>query len=663
MPNDSNGSQSTEPGAGPKKRAVPKQPVELIDSHAPSEATEHGEQKKKPLPLLMLTALGVVYGDIGTSPLYALRESFHISHGFDVNPETVLGVVSLITWSLIIVVSIKYLGFVLRADLHGEGGILTLTGLVRKTAPDPNKKYAKILVLLGLFGAALLYGEGIITPAISVLSAVEGLNVTTNIFEPYIIPITIGILIALFSIQGHGTERVGQIFGPITLVWFISLFALGLTQIVKHPAILRAVSPHYGLWFLYHHGWTGFVVLGSVVLVVTGAEALYADLGHFGSRPIRWAWFVVVLPSLLTNYYGQAALIIYDPSCVDNPFFKMIPSEIMYPMVALATAATVIASQALISGSYSLTMQAIRQGFLPRLNVIHTSEHAAGQIYVPSVNWFLMIACIALVLGFQTSSNLAAAYGLAVTGAMVTTTLLLYFIARNKWKWKRVTALSLCTLFMSVDLTFLSANVLKIPSGGWFPLVMGALLFTVMTTWSLGREILGKAMKPMRMALSDLFETFNTDPPNRVAGASVFLSGAPHEAPPALLSNLKHFHVLHQKVILVSVSISDRAYVDGPFRIRFEELSHGFYQIRLRYGYMEACDVPGTLLSIRELKLDPKETTYYLGREIVIPTVNDQMSLWREKLFAFLSNNARNATAFFQIPPDRVVEVGSQVRI
>lgn len=615
------------------------------------------------MPLLALSALGVVYGDIGTSPLYAMRETFHHSFGLHPDQPTLLGVLSLITWSLVIVICIKYLSFVMRADLHGEGGILTLTGLVGKSAPDPSKRSIAFLTLLGLFGTALLYGEGIITPAISVLSAVEGLNVATDIFEPYILFITIGILIGLFSIQSGGTEKVGRIFGPITLLWFIVLFGLGLYHISDAPVVFQALNPLMGLNFLTHHGWTGFLVLGSVVLVVTGAEALYADMGHFGRQPIRLAWFAVVFPSLMMNYYGQAALILAHPDAIDNPFFKMVPQPMLYFVVALATAATVIASQALISGSYSMTMQAIRLGYLPRLRVVHTSEHAVGQIYVPTVNWVLMVACIALVIGFQSSSALAAAYGLAVTGAMCTTTLLLFMVSQNLWKWPFAASAALCSVFLVIDLTFLGANLIKIPAGGWFPLVVGCILFTVLTTWYKGRSILGKAMQPMSVSVESLFERFKTEPPLRVEGTGVFLSGAPRRAPPALLNNLKHYHVLHERVVLVSVSISDRSKVDQPFRIRVEELGQGFYQVRLRFGYMERCDVPGALASIPELDLRPATTTYYLGREIVIPTVGGGMAMWREKLFATLSHNSLNATAFFHIPPDRVVEVGSQVCI
>ena len=649
---------SLAPGGG----SVSSEGSPAADPGAHEEGPGH-HHHQGPLALMALGALGVVYGDIGTSPLYAMREVFHPHLGLQPNAETVLGVLSLITWALVIVVSIKYIAFVMRADLHGEGGILTLTGLVGKSAPNPSKSSIVVLTLLGLFGTALLYGEGIITPAISVLSAVEGLNVATTLFEPYIIPITVVILIGLFSIQSRGTENVGRIFGPITLVWFLTLAGLGFYHITDSPGVFHALNPLLGLGFLAHHGWTGFLVLGSVVLVVTGAEALYADMGHFGRNPIRAAWFVVVLPSLLINYYGQAALIIAHPETHDNPFFKMVPQFMLYPVVALATVATVIASQALISGSYSMTMQAIRLGYLPRLRVVHTSEHAVGQIYVPVVNWVLMIACIALVLGFKSSSALAAAYGLAVTGAMVTTTLLLYMVSQNLWKWPMAASVGLCSCFLVVDLTFFAANIIKIPAGGWFPLVVGCVLFTILTTWYRGRSILGRAMQPMSISIDKLFERFETEPPIRVEGTGVFLAGVPRRAPPALLNNLKHYHVLHEKVVLVSVSISDRSKVDQPFRIRVEEIGQGFFQVRLRFGYMERCDVPGALASIPELDLRPANTTYYLGREILIPTVGGGMAMWREKLFATLSHNACNATAFFHIPPDRVVEVGSQVCI
>lgn len=654
-----------DPSPPPSADSVPSDGDEVSphESSATPAEPQSPDLHQRPLRLLMLGALGIVFGDIGTSPLYAMREMFHHSFGLHPNQETVIGILSLITWSLLLVVSVKYLAFVMRADLHGEGGILTLTGLVSKTAPDPRQRSITTLTFLGLFGTALLYGEGIITPAISVLSAVEGLKVATPVFEPYILPIAVTIIVALFSIQSRGTEKIGRIFGPVMLLWFLTLFGLGLYHISEAPTVFQALSPWPGLRFLTHHGWTGFLVLGSVVLVMTGAEALYADMGHFGRNPIRWAWFLVALPALLVNYYGQAAFILSHPESVDNPFFKMVPTGFLYPMVLLATAATVIASQSLISGSYSLTMQAIRLGYLPRLKVVHTSEHSVGQIYVPVVNWILMVACIALVLGFQASSSLAAAYGLAVTGAMATTTLLFYKVSQNLWKWHPLSSLTLCSFFLVIDLAFLGANVIKIPAGGWFPLLVGIVLFIVLTTWNKGRSILGEAMQPMSLPIEQLFESFRTSPPVRVEGTGVFLSGTPHRAPPALLNNLKHYHVLHERVVLVSVTISDRFQVEEPYRIRVEDLGEGFYQVRLRFGYMERCDVPAALANISELALQPTSTTYFLGREIVIPTVGGGMAMWREKLFATLSHNSLNATAFFHIPSDRVIEVGSQIRI
>jgi KUP system potassium uptake protein len=619
--------------------------------------------KGRPFPLLMLSALGVVYGDIGTSPLYALRETFR-HEGLVPDQANLLGVLSLITWALLLVVSLKYLTVVMRADLHGEGGILTLTDLVSKTAGvSLGQRSVQTLTLLGLFGTALLYGEGMITPAISVLSAVEGLKVATPLFDPYILPITIAILIVLFSIQSKGTEQVGRVFGPITLCWFLVLFALGAYHVSDAPVVLQAINPLHGLSFLTRHGGMGFLVLGSVVLVVTGAEALYADMGHFGRRPIRWAWFVLVLPALLLNYYGQAALILAHPETVGNPFYKMVSPPLLYPLVILATAATVIASQALISGSYSLTMQAVRMGYLPRLKVVHTSREAEGQIYVPAVNWTLMLCCIALVLGFRSSGALAAAYGLAVTGAMLATTLLLYAVSRSLWRWPVAGSLGLCVLFLLIDLAFFGANLLKIPAGGWFPLAVGCLLFTVLTTWRRGRSILAQAMQPQSLSLTQLFDRFQSDPPLRVQGTGVFLCGSPDLAPPALLNSLKHYHVLHERVVLVSVSISDRSQVDPPFRIRSQPLGHGFHQVQLRFGYMESCDVPTSLAGVPGLELQTSSTSYYLGREVVIPTEGGAMALWRERLFAALTQNSLNATAFFHIPPDRVIEVGSQVCI
>jgi KUP system potassium uptake protein len=616
------------------------------------------------LALLSLSALGIVYGDIGTSPLYAMRESFHTGHGLALTPSNILGVVSLIFWSLITVVTIKYLIFIVKADNRGEGGILALTALATpiKQVGQTERKW---IVLLGVFGAALLYGDGIITPAISVLSAVEGLNVATPFFQPYIIPLTIMILAALFLIQRFGTALVGRLFGPVTLLWFTVLAVLGIVNIIHEPDVVRAINPLYGLQFFQNNGWKGFLVLGSVFLVVTGGEALYADMGHFGRRPIRLAWYVVVLPALLLNYMGQAALLIREPEAVENSFFLMAPAWALYPLVILATLATVIASQALISGAFSITMQASQLGFLPRTRMFHTSRTEFGQIYIPAVNWLLMIACMLVVVAFQTSSNLAAAYGIAVTSTMAITSIIFYVVARERWGWSTLKAGLLTGFFLIIDMAFLLANAIKIPHGGWFPLVVAVVLFTIMTTWKRGQRMVSERANSDQL-LSELTERIKTDPPVRVPGTAIFLSARRDGAPEALLANMRHNGVLHQHILLVTVEYRQVPHVEEEERFVVDEEGHGFRTLTLFFGFMEDPDVPAALanVTIPGLPFHPEETTYFVNRTKVIATKQlPGMALWRERLYAVMVQNATSAADFFSLPPTATIEIGTRVEV
>ena len=623
------------------------------------------------LAYLSLGALGVVYGDIGTSPLYALRESFHAEYGLAVTPANVMGILSLVFWALILVISIKYLVFVLRADNRGEGGILALTSLVTPVGADTEPGKAAhsrrfILILLGLFGTSLLYGDGMITPAISVLSAVEGLEVATPLFTPYIIPITIAIIVGLFAVQSRGTAGVGKVFGPITLLWFATLSALGISWIVRQPSVLTAVLPTHAFSFMRENELRGFLVLGSVFLVVTGGEALYADMGHFGKAPIRLAWFCVVLPALLLNYFGQGALLILHPAAVGNPFYRMVPPWGLYPVVVIATMATVIASQALISGAFSLAMQSVQLGYSPRLEIDHTSERERGQIYIPAINWALMVACISLVIGFRSSSNLAAAYGVAVTTTMVITTMLFYVVARELWKWSLTASLLLSGFFMVIDLAFWGANLVKIPHGGWFPLIIGAFVYTLMTTWKRGREILAQRLKVGELPFDVFTETILRNPPVRVPGTAIFMYSNPSTTPPALLHNLKHNKVLHERLVILTIRTEEIPHVPISERIHVDDLGHGFFRVGLTYGFMEDPNVPAALLLAKPYGLEFKvmDTTYFLGRENLIATSRRRgMAVWREKLFAWMSKNSRAATSFFRLPPNRVVELGAQIEL
>jgi len=626
----------------------------------------HGGDDGKPtgtrLLVLSLAAIGVVYGDIGTSPIYAFRESFHHSYGIDPTGANVLGILSLIFWSLIIVISVKYLGLVMQADNQGEGGIVALTALI--LPPDERATGRRwMLALAGLFGAALLYGDSMITPAISVLSAVEGLEVATPVFEPYIIPITIGILIGLFIFQRTGTEGVGKVFGPVTLIWFLTLGVLGATQLVGSPEVLAALNPLHAADFFVRNGVQGFWVLGSVFLVVTGGEALYADLGHFGTRPIRLTWFGLVLPCLLLNYFGQGAMLLQNPEAVRQPFFLMAPDWALYPLVGLTTAATVIASQAVISGAFSLTRQAVQLGYLPRLEVDHTSAEKLGQIYMPAINWTLMVACIGLVLGFRTSSNLAAAYGVAVTTDMVFTTVLFAVVARTRFEWGLLGTAALAAALLSVDLSFWGAMIPKIPQGGWFPLVVAGGVFVLMTTWKRGRYILADRLEELIIPISEFMEKITEEPPERVPGTAVFMDSRPKGTPPALLHNLEHNRVLHERVVFLTLITREVPYVDARERFDVEDHGDGIYRVLADVGFAEDPNVPSLLrrLELDGEGVDPDEVTYFLGRETLIATEEPGMARWRERLFALMSRNAERAPRYFHIPSEQVVEMGTQV--
>lgn len=609
---------------------------------------------------LCLASLGVVYGDIGTSPLYAIRECFNGEHGVPVTHGNVLGVLSLVFWSLNIVISGKYLMYVMRADNRGEGGVLALMALASKNARE-RKGLGPAVLMLGLFGAALLYGDGMITPAISVLGAMEGLVVAAPSLEHFVAPLTIAVLVLLFLLQKRGTAGVGAVFGPVTLVWFFVLSVLGVHQIVAHPNVLTAVNPVHGFMFLHENRLHGFLVLGAVFLVVTGGEALYADMGHFGRRPIRLTWFVVVLPALLLNYFGQGALLLADPSAISNPFYKMAPSWALIPLLVLSTCATVIASQAVISGAFSLTRQATMLGYWPRMHIQHTSAKEIGQIYVPAINWMLMVATIGLVLGFGSSSKLAAAYGIAVTTTMVITTLLAYVVARHRWNWSRPQSIGLTVGLLCIDTAFFGANVVKIEQGGWFPIAIAALVFLVMTTWRKGRALLAKRVQADIVPLTDFFELMRIEPTSRVPGTAVFMTSNATGTPPALMNNFSHNHVVHENVVLLTISTEETAHVDDDERVVVEDVGHGFVRVVARYGFMETPDVVA-LLARDDTPTPPIDhTTFFLGNEVVFPVGRDGMLPWRARLFAFLARNAVRPTTFFNIPTRRVMEIGSQV--
>ncbi|HSP02641.1 MAG TPA: potassium transporter Kup [Acidimicrobiales bacterium] len=609
--------------------------------------------------MLALGALGVVFGDIGTSPLYAFREAFEgHGHELDVLESNVLGVLSLVFWSLVIVISVKYLALVMRADSHGEGGILTLTSLV---TPAQQRGGRWVLVLLGLFGTALLYGDGMITPAISVLSAVEGTTIAAPALADLVLPITIAILIAIFSVQRHGTHVVGRVFGPIMVLWFAVLGVLGARQILAAPRVLEALDPLHGVRFFADNGLTGILVLGAVFLVVTGGEALYADMGHFGHRPIAIAWFAVALPGLVLNYFGQGALLLEDPSAIDSPFYRLAPDWALVPMVVLATAATVIASQALISGAFSLTMQAVQLGYAPRLRIVHTSGSAQGQIYVPTVNWVLMVACIGLVLGFRSSSSLAAAYGIAVTTTMVITTVLFAVVARTLWEWSLGRVLAIAGGLLVIDLAFFAGNVPKIPAGGWFPIVAAAVLFALLTTWSTGRRLVRDRIQLGRTPLVTYLAGLADDPPARVPGTAVYLFSIPGMTPPSLVANVRYNRVLHERVVVASVVTDDVPRIEGRSRLRERQMGDGVSRVDVHYGFMEDPDLARDLAGVEGFHAD--EATYFLGKETVIATKRPGMAIWRERLFGVMGRNATSAADYFRLPPDRIFEVGTRVEI
>ena len=636
---------------------------------APSDAPDSGHGHvavKAGLAATALAALGVVYGDIGTSPLYALRTCFNPETGVSATHDNVLGILSLIFWSLILIVSVKYLVFVLRADNRGEGGILALMALAfPERSKESSTRTAWVLIAFGLFGAALLYGDGLITPAISVLGAMEGLEVATPALKPYVVPVTIIVLIGLFCVQRVGTGGVGRVFGWVMLLWFATLAVLGFKQIFHTPEVLQCVNPTYAWRFFTENGLRGFHQLGAVFLVLTGAEALYADMGHFGKKPIRMAWFGLVLPALFINYLGQGALVLDTPEAASNPFYRLAPSWALYPLVALATAAAVIASQALISGSFSLTMQAVQLGYMPRVAIEHTSSSARGQIYIPWVNWGLMIACIGLVLGFRSSDNLASAYGIAVVLTMIITTLLFYFTARRLWKWNLFPTAALCAVFLAAEFAFLSANLVKIQHGGWFPLTIGVIGFTIMSTWKTGRNRLRQRLVNSLLPIEDFLKDVAESKPQRVSGTAIFLAGNPDGTPAALTHNFKHNKIIHKRVVLLTILIEEIPFVETERRVEVADLGEGFFRVIGRYGFMEEPDALEILklckphgLNFREM-----ETTFFLSRETIISSERRGLARWRKRLFALLSRNAQPANAYFRLPPNRVVELGLQVEI
>lgn len=654
---------------------TPKEQVITEQRGGPEDAlgAPHRNPKGSKLLLISLTALGVVYGDIGTSPLYAIHECFRGEDPMPPTPANIIGILSLIFWALIIVISIKYITYVMRADNRGEGGIFALMAQLDPWK-DSKKRNRWLIIFLGVFGASLLYGDGMITPAISVLSAIEGLKVATPVFDPYVIPITIVILIFLFLFQKRGTAGIGSIFGPVMLLWFSVLALLGIKGIIHHPEVLKAVIPYYAVDFFFRNGVASIAVLGAVFLVVTGGETLYADLGHFGKKPIRLAWFSFVLPSLLLNYFGQGALLLQDPRLISQPFYHLAPSWALYPLVILSTMATVIASQAVISGAFSLTRQAVLLGHFPRLRIIQTSSEEIGQIYIPSINWVLMLAAIGLVLGFRSSGNLAAAYGVSVTTTMVITTFLAFIVTREKWNWPLLGSVVVTIGFLIVDLSFFGANMLKIPEGGWFPLLIGSMVFVIMSTWKRGRTILGNRIRSLTKSLDFLLDKLAKEPPLRVPGTGVFMSTNPTGTPPMLLHHLKHNQVLHEQVILMSIVIEEIPHVAHKDRVQVDKLNEGLYRLVAHIGYMDTPDVPRLLklAEVHGLKVDLDKITYYVGHQTLIPRADEEagvkegqptMAKWRDELFAFMSRNAAQSISFFNIPTRQVVELGIQVEL
>ena len=621
-----------------------------------------GKQSKTQQAALALAALGVVYGDIGTSPLYTMKEVFSGNHPIPLTPDNVLGILSLIVWALIVIVSIKYVVFIMRADNRGEGGIMALIALALHDAKG-NPKRERWIMLVGLLGAGMFYGDGMVTPAISVLSALEGLDVATPAFKPYVIPMTLLVLFLLFFFQKRGTASVGALFGPVMMLWFSTLAVLGAVSLVSNPVVLKALNPIYGLRFLFENRGLAIVAMGAVVLAITGAEALYADMGHFGARPIRQAWFGFVIPSLIINYFGQGALLLTDPGSVDNPFYHLAPDWALLPLVVLSTAATVIASQAVISGAFSVTRQAMQLGFVPRFEVKYTSEREQGQIYLPGVNWGLFLAVVILVLGFQSTNNLAGAYGIAVTGDMVITSTLAIVVAARGWGWGWQRAVALFACFLVVELTFLYANVLKIPDGGWFPLMIGSLVFLLMSTWKRGGQLLSSRTSGEAIDLDIFIDALMISPPTRVEGTAVFLTSRNDRVPNSMLHNLMHNKVLHERVLVVSVEVFDVPYVPEIDRVEVHQLKGNFYRLNVQYGFKDDPNIPQALALCAQqgLEIDMMSTSFFLGRATLVPKIGSEMAYWREKLFVLLFRNASSATSFYKIPTNRVVELGSQV--
>ena len=633
--------------------------------HPDQAGAKESSHSKAGVAALTLGALGIVYGDIGTSPLYSLRETFHHQH-LEVSQGNVLGVLSLIFWSLVSIICIKYLLFVMRADNEGEGGILALTSLLPQVR-NGERGFRWGLLLLGLFGTALLYGDGAITPAISVLAAVEGTTVAAPGLAPFVIPIACAILFALFFIQRKGTATVGKLFGPVMLVWFATIAVLGLLQLVSEPSVLRSINPMHGVRFFADNGFPAFLSLGSVFLVVTGGEALYADMGHFGRRPIVFGWFGLAFPALLLNYLGQGALLLRNPEAIESPFYNLAPSWAVLGLVVLATFATVIASQALISGLFSLTLQAVSMDYAPRVDIDHTSPTAFGQIYIPTVNWGLFAACIGLVVGFRSSTNLAAAYGVAVTATMVITTLLFAVVVRHKYRWSLAATIAFATPFLLLELGFFGANLFKIPEGGWFPLVVGAVIFTVLTTWHTGRDVVRRLMRrgeiPLRQYLDDLWA--QPSPPGRVPGTAVYLFRDPDATPPALIANVQHHHVVHERVYIVAIKTERVPRVPPADRAELTDYGDGVCQVVIHYGFMEDQRLPQALTegAAATLEIDFDDVTYFVAAERLHVTERPSMAPWREHLFAGIHRNATSAASFFCLPPERVMIVGLPVEI
>nr|WP_231733690.1 MULTISPECIES: potassium transporter Kup [unclassified Sphingomonas] len=611
---------------------------------------------------LAVGAIGIVFGDIGTSPLYAFKETFAGHHPLALDQEHIMGVISLMFWSMMAVVTLKYVTIIMRADNKGEGGSLALLALINRSSGQ--KKWTAGIVLLGVFATALFYGDSMITPAVSVLSAVEGIAVAAPAFSGWILPIAVGILVALFSIQRTGTARVGAMFGPIMLGYFAVIATLGTLSVTKTPEVLWALLPSYAVHFFVIDGFAAFLALGSVVLAVTGAEALYADMGHFGRKPIRVSWLWFVLPALMLNYMGQGALLMRDASALQSPFYMLAPEYLRLPLVGIATMAAIIASQAVITGAFSVTQQGIQLGFIPRLRISHTSAATAGQIYIPLINWALMIAIILLVLTFQTSSNLTAAYGIAVTGAMLIDNFLIAVVLFSLWKWRKRYAVPLLALFFVVDLAYFSANLTKVPDGGWFPLLAGVVIFTLLTTWSKGRRLMVERMRESAMPIKVFIQSAASSA-TRVRGTAVFMTSTPEGVPHALLHNLKHNKVLHERVVLLTVKIADQPYVDDKDRVTLDDLGQGFHRMKILYGFMQEADVPAALQSCSACggAFNMMDTSFFLSRQTLLPSEHPGMRIWREKLFAWMLRNAESAMEFFRLPTNRVVELGSQVEI